>query len=650
VTEPAQTEVGTAYVTVIPSARGFARQLQKDIAKEFRGANLDKLIGEALSGRAVSLPVKPTFDPKDLPDELPTRPGREPKLPVTVDPLLREFQSQIRRELTGLSREAAAQIPVSADTDQLRAEIAASITAIEQQLKAKVPTEPADRREYELQLRTLVDQARTTVKAAIPTEADTAGFVAEVEHVADQAERTVDVNVPVDVDQRGVDATGRQAGGQLASGILSTLPNALSGAPLVTFGGLIAGAAVAGPAIGASIAAGILGGIGLGVIGLGAIGQRNNPAVKQAVDGTVGIINDTLAEASAPLEGPFIEGLTIIAETVQDLGPELREMFDAIAPYIPTLAQGVADFLKAFTPGLVDAVKESGPLLEAIAFNLGPLGETAADFLRAIAENGPAAVQLLNVVFELINFLLPLIGFMVTNLSNAFSLLYMSVTGLVALVTGAWDLITGAVEGGVDGVRDLVERLVGWLLRRFHEGWDGARKSAGDALGSVLRLLQGLPGRAQSALGNLGGVLWRAGLDLINGLINGILGAIPGLESTLGWVTSIIPDWKGPLDHDRRLLMPAGEAIMSGLIRGIISQTPGLRAELMSITDLIAGSPFADPPAATLAAGLSLATPSPGGLVAEWVGDAGEPIVAGMREHIRITYGGNVDDALGAEG
>jgi len=97
-------------------------------------------------------------------------PGKEPTLPVELDPLIRQFQQQVAREVAALSREVNASIPIGADTAELRSELAAQITAVERELKAEVPTEPAGRREYEAKLRALVDQATDRVRAAVRVE------------------------------------------------------------------------------------------------------------------------------------------------------------------------------------------------------------------------------------------------------------------------------------------------------------------------------------------------------------------------------------------------------------------------------------------------------------------------------------------------
>jgi hypothetical protein len=106
----------------------------------------------------------------------------------------------------------------------------------------------------------------------------------------------------------------------------------------------------------------------------------------------------------------------------------------------------------------------------------------------------------------------------------------------------------------------------------------------------VVTTMGTIPGRAVAALGRIGGVLYNAGRSLINGLIEGIRSKVPDLEGTLNWVSSKIPDWKGPEELDRKLLEPAGREIMGGLLRGIGSRVPDLQTQLGNVTDAITTS------------------------------------------------------------
>jgi hypothetical protein len=619
-----QTEVGTGYVTLIPSARGFAKRLQKDIAREFAASKLDTAIADALGNISIAAPVQ-------------------------LQPQVDAFRREVRRDLDRLTGQTTALIPVTGDTDTLRADVAAAVGTIERQVQADVRTRPAGVGEYEDQLRAFVDGVESSVEADVPTEPDLTGFTEKVRRAVDQAEASTSVEVDVDVD-KDVDVTAREAGTRLSSGIISSLTSGLGAAPLLTFGGLLAGAVAVAPLIGAAISTAVIAGAGTGIIGLGALALRDNPAVQQSAAGMVGIINDTLAEAAAPLEEPFIIATDNIAQAFQDIGPDLRAMFESIAPYIPMLAQGVGDFIRAFTPGMVDAVAASGPLLEAIAFNLGPLGEAAARLLTTLSQHGPEAVMFINLIVNLMIIAIDTVGGLVSILTTVFGFLYTSVAESQEAIQAAWGLITGAFERGTQGANDLVNAAIGFIIRTVKGGFDSVRDAVDQRLDDVQALLRGLPGRARSALGDLGGVLWDPGRALISGLINGIMAAVPGLQGTLSWVTSMIPDWKGPLDKDRRLLEPTGEAIMGGLIRSIAGQTPALRDELGSITALIAGTPLAENPALALASATRSVTTTPAAAPQlGWApGASGDRLLDAIRELIRVQYGGSPDAALGS--
>lgn len=89
------------------------------------------------------------------------------------------------------------------------------------------------------------------------------------------------------------------------------------------------------------------------------------------------------------------------------------------------------------------------------------------------------------------------------------------------------------------------------------------------------------------ALSGAGSWLYNAGRQIIQGLINGLDSMIGAVQSKLNALTGLIPDWKGPMDRDEKLLTENGQAIMRSLIAGFQKQIPAIRRELSGITDLI---------------------------------------------------------------
>lgn len=148
-----------------------------------------------------------------------------------------------------------------------------------------------------------------------------------------------------------------------------------------------------------------------------------------------------------------------------------------------------------------------------------------------------------------------------------------------AAIAFGLSIIRGFISGASSAINTLGSipaRVGGFFLAMFNR--------ANTYIQQLLAVMRSIPNGAVRALGNLGSVLYNAGRNLIQGLINGVRNAIGELRGLLNSVTGWIPDWKGPMEKDRRLLEPTGDAIMSGLMRGIRRNLGGLRGLLGSVT------------------------------------------------------------------
>lgn len=106
-------------------------------------------------------------------------------------------------------------------------------------------------------------------------------------------------------------------------------------------------------------------------------------------------------------------------------------------------------------------------------------------------------------------------------------------TGIIGLVTAVWNGITGAISGGWNRVKSfftggvsLIKNLWGagwhWVHAKAASIWNGITGAISSGVNRAVSIVRGLPGRAVSAVGNLGHRLYGAGRDLIQGFINGV--------------------------------------------------------------------------------------------------------------------------------
>ncbi|WKV74217.1 phage tail tape measure protein [Streptomyces sp. PCS3-D2] len=157
-----------------------------------------------------------------------------------------------------------------------------------------------------------------------------------------------------------------------------------------------------------------------------------------------------------------------------------------------------------------------------------------------------------------------------------------------------WDQIkAGVAAAGAwvsNNVQETVEDItatIDWLqalpgrVGAYFGGMVSEAKAKGE---SLINWVHGIPGSVQSAVGDLGGLLRGAGRSIIQGLIDGVTGMIGSLQRRFSTITNMIPDWKGPMSLDMRLLTPSGEALMSGLMDGVEDRLPALRRTLQGVT------------------------------------------------------------------
>lgn len=159
--------------------------------------------------------------------------------------------------------------------------------------------------------------------------------------------------------------------------------------------------------------------------------------------------------------------------------------------------------------------------------------------------------------------------------------------GIRQIVQGAWQMIKGIVQAGTAVIRTVIGAAWNAVKSLTAKAWNGLKEAVASAIINVVGLARGLPGRVLGALGNLGSLLYNAGKDIIQGLINGIESMIGTVKDKLSDLTDLIPKIKGPPKRDKVLLRKNGQLIIQGLIDGFNDGIAGVKSVLTKMTDSI---------------------------------------------------------------
>jgi hypothetical protein len=149
----------------------------------------------------------------------------------------------------------------------------------------------------------------------------------------------------------------------------------------------------------------------------------------------------------------------------------------------------------------------------------------------------------------------------------------------------------------LDMIRGAISSAGAWIVGSWIKTGHSIESNWNHAWSVVVNYAKGVPGAILHALGNLGSLLINAGKAIMDGFLSGIKSGWSDVTGFLGSVGGWISHLKGPLDYDRRLLVPHGMAIMNGLLDGMQSRMPALRAFLHGVTSTIGGGGGSGPPA-----------------------------------------------------
>lgn len=294
-------------------------------------------------------------------------------------------------------------------------------------------------------------------------------------------------------------------------------------------------------------------------------------ALAPVLGAVIGLILQLVA-AIAPLVGTLIGALGGAIERIAGLFME--NLFPAISGLIPILMPILDVFLTVFGAQVVNAINFIVDVLGGVFDILGGLitfltGVFTGDWQKA----WDGLVQIFDGVVKILS---AAVDFLWNTIKNYFN------NGGKQVLTTVQNWWNGVVQNFTNFQVRIITGIIGWVARLVGQFlamrdralanvrglWSIARSlfslgvrtvgnSVRGGLNNVIGFFRDLPGRIVSAIGNLGSLLYNAGQNVVEGLIDGIYAMIGRLASAAASMASTIRDYLP--------FSPAKEGPLSGL-------------------------------------------------------------------------------------
>ena len=249
------------------------------------------------------------------------------------------------------------------------------------------------------------------------------------------------------------------------------------------------------------------------------------------------------------------EGIKTTVETVWN---GIKEFFGTLWEGIKTTVETVWNGIKEFFSTLWEGIKTT---VETVWNSVKEFFSTTWDSIKSTVET------VWNSVKEFFSTTFNSIVETATNIFNDFS----------AFLSRLWESIKEAVRSGWERIKETVSDLVNGIVKGAEKAWEDLKEGVSRAVERVKEFFFGLKDIN----------LWDAGWEIITGFLNGLKRAYDNVKEFIGGIATWIRDHKGPIEYDRKLLIPAGNAIMESLDKGLNDKFKVVKNTISGMADEI---------------------------------------------------------------
>ncbi|VRH18755.1 PblA [Streptococcus pneumoniae] len=252
---------------------------------------------------------------------------------------------------------------------------------------------------------------------------------------------------------------------------------------------------------------------------------------------------------------PFIDGFMNIWNNISD---GLTQIWEGIK----MIFQGVWEFIKSIFLGAILII------INLVTGNFNQLGVDLSLIWKGIKNSISMIWEGIKTYFSGVVDVIVGYGIAIfENFSTTLSTIWkgLSAAGkaifdsFAQILSNIWNTIKSVASSAWEGLKSTVLGLIDGLVQGAKNAWESMKQGVRDLVSNVTSIFDGIR--------NID--LWSAGKAILDGFLGGLKSAWGAVTDFVGGIASWIRDHKGPIEYDRKLLIPAGNAIMQGLDRGL---------------------------------------------------------------------------------
>lgn len=314
-------------------------------------------------------------------------------------------------------------------------------------------------------------------------------------------------------------------------------------------------------------------------------------AISTAASVAWNFIVTSISSVVQPFIDSFINSWNILKEGINGVWEGIKMIFQGAWEFIKAIVLGAVLIVIDLVTGNFTKLKEDLQMIwDAIKNAIQMVWEGIKTIVMAIVTT--LVSLLINAWEGLKNGLVAIWNFLSTTASSIWNALKSAVvsivTALVNAIKSLWESFKAFFMSTINAIQSIavntwnsikssVISIIQGLVSAAQSAWNSFKSGVQSLVSSVTNIF--------NTLRNIN--LADIGRAIMNGFLNGLKSAWSSGQNFVSGIAGWIRDHKGPIEVDRRLLIPAGNAIMGGLNRGLDNGFDKTMAKVQSITGAI---------------------------------------------------------------
>ncbi|MFL2042989.1 phage tail protein [Weissella hellenica] len=235
--------------------------------------------------------------------------------------------------------------------------------------------------------------------------------------------------------------------------------------------------------------------------------------------------------------GPILLVLDLVTGDFTQLGIDAQNIWTNIVSSLSGIWNGIISIVTGVWDNIVRAVNTAWDLISSTAKNTW---NAIVSFLTGLW-NG------------IVNTAKSFANNVVNGVKNAWN-------ALPGFISNLWNGVKSTISNTWNGIVSSIHHLANSAFSGLKNAWNGVKSWASNIWNGVKSAIKGA----------MNFNLWDAGRAIMDSFFSGLKAAWGKVKSFVGGIASWIRRHKGPIQYDRKLLIPAGNAIMTGLNAGLV--------------------------------------------------------------------------------